>query len=460
MVFGSVVSGRPAALPGVETMIGMFINTLPVRVRVRERRDLWFPGCNVSRSASSPGSNSSHSPAHPDPALERGAFRLASVRNALRVRELPRRRQRWLGWPADRQPAQLRDHQLPRHPDPRRGRPDLPAADVRPHPRGGGRGAAPARPFRARCSAGMAEGPERRLGELPLLSPRSATSSARVERPPRPVLSGRRPVHELFEAQAERAPGGRGRRPAAGEELTYGELDARANRLARHLRGLGVRPRRPVSGSAWSARRTWSSASSASSRREAPMCRSIPTTRRSGSPSCSRTRGASVLVTQERLRRPALPPAIRAVRRTGERCGWRLPPAPAAEAARPESLAYVIYTSGSTGRPRAWLVTHAQRRAAVRGHGRAGSRLRPSGTSGRCSTPSPSTSRSGRSGARCSTAAGWWSCRTRSSRVARAVPRAAGPRGGDGAQPDALGLSPSWRRRTRSAAASDATCGW
>ncbi|HKH46439.1 MAG TPA: amino acid adenylation domain-containing protein [Thermoanaerobaculia bacterium] len=34
VVFGGVVSGRPAALPGVETMVGMFVNTLPVRVRV------------------------------------------------------------------------------------------------------------------------------------------------------------------------------------------------------------------------------------------------------------------------------------------------------------------------------------------------------------------------------------------------------------------------------------------
>jgi len=32
-VFGSVVSGRPAELPGVESMVGLLINTLPVRVR-------------------------------------------------------------------------------------------------------------------------------------------------------------------------------------------------------------------------------------------------------------------------------------------------------------------------------------------------------------------------------------------------------------------------------------------
>ncbi|MDH6349569.1 linear gramicidin non-ribosomal peptide synthetase LgrD [Brevibacillus sp. 1238] len=34
IVFGATVSGRPADLPGVETMIGLFINTLPVRVQV------------------------------------------------------------------------------------------------------------------------------------------------------------------------------------------------------------------------------------------------------------------------------------------------------------------------------------------------------------------------------------------------------------------------------------------
>nr|WP_260697089.1 non-ribosomal peptide synthetase [Streptomyces sp. 130] len=34
VVFGSVVSGRPAELAGVESMVGLFINTLPVRIRL------------------------------------------------------------------------------------------------------------------------------------------------------------------------------------------------------------------------------------------------------------------------------------------------------------------------------------------------------------------------------------------------------------------------------------------
>jgi surfactin family lipopeptide synthetase C len=35
VVFGATVSGRPANLPGVEEMVGLFINTLPVRVEVK-----------------------------------------------------------------------------------------------------------------------------------------------------------------------------------------------------------------------------------------------------------------------------------------------------------------------------------------------------------------------------------------------------------------------------------------
>ncbi|MEU9482016.1 amino acid adenylation domain-containing protein, partial [Streptomyces sp. NPDC048191] len=35
VVFGATVSGRPPELPGVERMVGLFINTLPVRIRLR-----------------------------------------------------------------------------------------------------------------------------------------------------------------------------------------------------------------------------------------------------------------------------------------------------------------------------------------------------------------------------------------------------------------------------------------
>ncbi|NET03093.1 MAG: non-ribosomal peptide synthetase, partial [Sphaerospermopsis sp. SIO1G1] len=40
VVFGTTVSGRPPSLPGVESMVGLFINTLPVRVQVNEDDDV------------------------------------------------------------------------------------------------------------------------------------------------------------------------------------------------------------------------------------------------------------------------------------------------------------------------------------------------------------------------------------------------------------------------------------
>ncbi|HEY4592040.1 MAG TPA: condensation domain-containing protein, partial [Thermoanaerobaculia bacterium] len=45
VVFGAVVSGRPAELPGVESMVGLFINTVPVRVEVPEDEpaSAWLP---------------------------------------------------------------------------------------------------------------------------------------------------------------------------------------------------------------------------------------------------------------------------------------------------------------------------------------------------------------------------------------------------------------------------------
>ena len=63
-------------------------------------------------------------------------------------------------------------------------------------------------------------------------------------------------MHELFEAQAARAPDAVAVE-AGGQALTYGELNRRANRLAHHLRRAGRGPGGAWWGCAWSARWSW-----------------------------------------------------------------------------------------------------------------------------------------------------------------------------------------------------------
>ena len=87
---------------------------------------------------------------------------------------------------------------------------------------------------------GAVTDPDRRLSALPLLTPgeqrqllvdwNATTSTNSVETT----------LHDLFAAQTARTPGAVAVR-FAGEELTYEELNRRANQLASHLRAIGVR---------------------------------------------------------------------------------------------------------------------------------------------------------------------------------------------------------------------------
>ncbi|MCP1311721.1 non-ribosomal peptide synthetase [Paenibacillus tyrfis] len=50
-VFGSVVSGRPPQLPGVESMVGLFINTQPLRVRAEQGESFASLCANVQKAS-------------------------------------------------------------------------------------------------------------------------------------------------------------------------------------------------------------------------------------------------------------------------------------------------------------------------------------------------------------------------------------------------------------------------
>ncbi|MGC5038557.1 non-ribosomal peptide synthase/polyketide synthase [Streptomyces sp. DT190] len=54
LVFGTTVSGRPAELPGVTSMVGLFINTLPTRLRIDRDRPLleWLREVQAAQSES------------------------------------------------------------------------------------------------------------------------------------------------------------------------------------------------------------------------------------------------------------------------------------------------------------------------------------------------------------------------------------------------------------------------
>ncbi len=90
--------------------------------------------------------------------------------------------------------------------------------------------------------AAVAADPDRRLDEVEILGEAERARvleewNAAAARP----VDDARPVHEIFAAQAARTPAAVAVRSGA-DTLTYAELDARSDRLAAALRGLGVGP--------------------------------------------------------------------------------------------------------------------------------------------------------------------------------------------------------------------------
>ncbi len=167
-------------------------------------------------------------------------------------------------------------------------------------------------------------------------------------------------IQELFERQAARRPAA----PAVsgqGMTLAYGELEARANRLAHHLRSLGVGPETRVG---------------LCVERSPEMVVALLGILKTGGayvpldPHHPAERLAlvlgdsapAVLVTEERwLQRLGVSGSLRVVCLDRDR--EQIAAAPASRLPLPsdggaESLAYVIYTSGSTGRPKGVCLPH------------------------------------------------------------------------------------------------------
>ena len=258
---------------------------------------------------------------------------------------------------------------------------------------------------------GMASDPERPLAELPMLTGPELRQVLHEWNPPRAESAPGRCLHELFADVAATAPDAVAV-TCEDRHLSYRELGQRAGRVAGYLRALRVGAGDRVAiyvdrgpelvvavlgvleaGGAY-----------------VPLDTSSPAARLGF---VLEDAQVAALLTQEALR-ARLPQTASAVlcleameRSAGAQPGLTT-------RATPGDPAYVIYTSGLDRPAQGRAGEPRECRPPV--HGDLGLvPVRRRRRLDRCSTPRPSTSRSGRSGAPCSTAAAWWWCRARSS---------------------------------------------
>ncbi|HEX4966052.1 MAG TPA: amino acid adenylation domain-containing protein [Thermoanaerobaculia bacterium] len=206
--------------------------------------------------------------------------------------------------------------------------------------------------------AGMVDAPGHRVWSLPLLGEAERAqvlTEWNATGEPTPAAARHLCLHQLFEAQAACAPGAEAL-VAPGERLTYGELDARANRLARHLRDLGIGPERRVG---VCLERTADLVVALLAVLKAggaylPLDLRYPAERLSF---LLADAGADVVITRSGSEawRPGVGAVLldRDAPRIAARDAGALEPL-----AGPGNLAYLIYTSGSTGHPKGVAIEH------------------------------------------------------------------------------------------------------
>ncbi|MFP2933459.1 condensation domain-containing protein, partial [Pyxidicoccus sp. 3LG] len=240
VLFGNTVSGRPAELPGVEAMVGLFINTLPARVRVESRATV-VPWLRQLQTQQVELRQHEHCPlvrVQSWSSVPRGTplfeslfiFENYPLDAALKERSLGvtvtdvRMRER-TNFPLQFSVFPGAELQLQLTFDTARYDADT-TVRLLEHAR--------------TALEQLAAHPERQLRDVSLLPEAEARqltrwNDTRVEYPRGDCL------HSLFEAQVRRTPNAVALE-SEGSSLTYAQLDARANQLAWHLLSQGVGP--------------------------------------------------------------------------------------------------------------------------------------------------------------------------------------------------------------------------
>ncbi len=367
VLFGATVSGRPAELPGSEVMVGLFINTLPVRVSIstdakvgdwlaslQEQNSLlrqyeWTPLSRIQRWSDVPGGRPLFESilvfeSYPEDESDQGQLGLRITPMA------PPRQDAEYVLTAGRNnyPLSLMVE---------------PAAEVRlilsyARERFAHEDIKRLLGYYRTLLMTMAERPEARLAEL---SPLDDAERSRLltDWNHTTVLVDEECIHERIEQRAQEQPDTTAV-VYEGRSLTYGELNAKADQLARYLQTLGVGPDVRVglcversldlivgllgvlkSGGAYVA-----------------LDPKLPKERLAFMLSDSDTRvvlmqaASGDLFHATDLRQVYLDRDWPAILAGADQ--------PLKRDVRPENLAYVIYTSGSTGRPKGVAVEHRQ----------------------------------------------------------------------------------------------------
>ena len=244
VVFGSVSAGRPAALPHVETMIGIFINNLPVRVRVAPEMQLitWLQELQAQESEARQYEYSPLAQVQGWSDVPRGVPLISSIVSFQNFpAALP-------GENSKRKIGTLRTFESQNYPL-------ALTASV---------GSKLSLVLKYNVNRFESSAIERLLGHLETLLSAIADNEGRQRLSELPLLTvderrqilsqwnntetsypRSQTIHGLFEEQSARTPDAIAA-VCDREQITYHELNARANQLAHYLRSLGVGPEVPV----------------------------------------------------------------------------------------------------------------------------------------------------------------------------------------------------------------------